>query len=163
MNTKSCINSEQSEGSRAHTADGAMKLVLAGTEALLVHQMFNNLLNGIHGIQYESQTGMSEVALRKIFEEFSLWVDACEYDAEGVIVIADSQGLPIGRLEWNYTPVEIRALRNMTEVVMLELGQDEFFTLTGFSLAEAKQLLDRLNAALLGPLHLDQLAGSQAA
>jgi len=46
---------------------------------------------------------------------------------------------------------------------MLELGQDEFFTLTGFSLAEAKQLLDRLNAALLGPLHLDQLAGSQAA
>jgi len=128
-----------------------------------MHQMLNNLLNGIRGIQYESQTGISETELRKIFEEFSAWVDACDYDAEGVIVIVDSQGLPIGRFERNYSPIEIRALRNMTEVVMLELGQDEFLTLTGFLLTEAKQLLDQLNAALLGPLHLDHPAETQAA
>jgi hypothetical protein len=140
-----------------------MNIVLAGTEALLVHQMLNNLLNGIHGIHFESQTGMSEVSLREIFEEFSLWVDACDFDGDGVIIIVDSQGQPIGEFERSYTSSEIKALRNMTELVMLELGRDEFFTLTGFSLAEAKQLLDGLNAALLGPLHLDQPAETQAA
>jgi len=52
--------------------------------------MLNNLLNGIRGIQYRSQTGISETELRKIFEEFQLG-RCCDYDAEGVIVIVDSQ------------------------------------------------------------------------
>jgi len=38
--------------------------------------------------------------------------------------------------------------------VMLDLGQDEFLTRTGFSLDEASALLDRFNSALLYPLHI---------
>jgi hypothetical protein len=49
-------------------------------------------------------------------------------------------------------------LRNAVEIVMLDLGQNEFFTRTGFSLADAAVLLDSLNATLLDSLHLDKNA-----
>jgi hypothetical protein len=125
-------------------------------QALLVHQMFNETLNGIHGVQYETQIGMTERALRTIFGEFSLWVNAQQYDSDGVIVLWDEKGLPASSFERMYTAEEIRVLRNMTEFVMLDLGHEEFQTRTGFGLVDAKRLLDELNAALLDPLHLDR-------
>jgi len=135
-----------------------VRISLPSTQALLVHQLFNELLNGIRGVQFETQTGMSEAALRAIFDEFNTWVEACDYDSEGVIVIRDASGQPIGQFERDYTKAEIRTLRNMSEIVMLELGPEEFSTRTGFTLTEAKQLLDRWNSTLLEPLHLDQTA-----
>jgi hypothetical protein len=133
-----------------------MHISLPGPQALLVHQLCNEVLNGIHGIQFETQIGLGEIAIRVIFEELNVWVEACDYDANGVIVIRDSRGQPIGSFERTYTVLEIKALRNLAEVVMLELGQEEFFTRTGFFLAEAKELLDRFNEALLDPLQLDK-------
>jgi hypothetical protein len=81
-------------------------------------------------------------------------VDACQYDADGVIIVRDAFGNPVGKFERDFEPILIRALRNALEIAMLDLGQDEFFTITGFSLTEGKQLLDVLNTALLDPLHL---------
>jgi hypothetical protein len=139
-----------------------MRISLLGTEALLIHQALAALLNAIHGVRFEEQTGMSEAGLAKILEEFSKWVDNCKYDLNGVIVIRDANGNSIGSLEREFLPTEIRALRNSLEIVMLDLGHNEFFTVTGFSLDEAKRLLDRLNAALLDPLHLDRASESVA-
>jgi len=144
------------------TAGYVTQISLPGTQTLLVHQLFNESLNGIRGIQFETHIGMSEPALRKLFDEVDAWIEACEYNADGVIVIRDAKGLPIGSFDRAYSASEIRALRNMAEVVMLDLGQEEFFTRTGFSLEEAKQLLDRLNSVLLDPLHLDQASQSVA-
>jgi hypothetical protein len=162
MDTRGFAESSQASHTRPATADKPVVISLPGTQALLVHQLFNEILNGIHGIQFETQIGMSEAALQRIFDEFDAWVDAREYDARGVIVVRDASGRPIGKFERSYSVDEIRALRNMAEVVMLDLGQEEFFTRTGFSLAEAKQLLDRFNAALLDRLHLDRASKSVA-
>jgi hypothetical protein len=57
---------------------------------------------------------------------------------------------------------QMRALRNTVELVMLDLGQDEFSTRTGFSLAEAAALLDRFNSALLFPLSIHRQAQAVA-
>lgn len=136
--------------------DGAaVRIVLAGTQALLLHQALAALAHAIRGVRYEEQTGVSKGVLEGLLKGLQVWVDACEYDAEGVIVVRDSHGNPIGKFEQEFSPVQVRALRNSLEVVMLDLGQDEFFTVTGFSLAEGKQLLDVLNAALLDPLDLN--------
>ncbi len=136
--------------------EAAIEISLAATDVLLVHQLFNESLNGIRGIRHETQIGMREAELRSIFDEFNEWIEAREYDADGVIVIRDEKGAAIDRFSRMYSQAEIRALRNMTEVVMLDLGRPEFFARTGFSLAEAKQFLDRLNAILLESLHLDE-------
>jgi hypothetical protein len=66
--------------------------------------------------------------------------------------------LPIATFDQPFSITQIRALRNAVELVMLDLGQDEFSTRTGFSLAAAAELLDRFNAALLDPLHIDRQA-----
>jgi hypothetical protein len=141
---------------------GMSPICLSGPQALLLHQALNALLNGIRGIQFETQVGMSEEALRDIFDELDVWIGKHELDADGVIVISDAGGLPISSWERVCSPVEIKALRNSLEVVMLDLAQSEFFTRTGFSLEEAKQLLDRLNSVLLDPLHLEQASESVA-
>ena len=139
-----------------------LHISLPGTQALLVHQLFNEAINGIRGVQFETQIGLDEIALQRLFDEFSAWVDACDYDSNGVIVIRDPNGVPIGSFERTYTALEIKALRNMAEVVMLDLGQAEFSTRTGFTLAEAKQVLDRFNESLLDPLRLDEAKKSIA-
>jgi hypothetical protein len=137
-------------------SEALIEMSLPATDALLVHQLLNESLNGIRGILHETQIGMSEAALRSIFDEFNVWIEARDYDADGIIVIRDDMGVAIGSFFRMYSQAEIRALRNMTEVVMLDLGRSEFFTRTGFSLPEAKQLLDRLNAILLESLHLNK-------
>jgi hypothetical protein len=131
-----------------------VRIVLPGTQALLLHQALAALMHAIHGVRFEEQTGVSSGALETLLGELRVWVDACQYDADGVIVVRDALGNPIGQFERDFEPIQIRALRNSLEIAMLDLGQNEFFTITGFSLTEGKQLLDVLNAALLDPLHL---------
>jgi hypothetical protein len=141
--------------------DGAaVRLVLSGTQALLLHQALASLLHAIHGVRFEQQTGVSREALDELLEDLQVWVNECEYDTEGVIVVRDALGNPIGSFERSYRPAQIRALRNSLEIAMLDLGQNEFSTITGFTLTEGKQLLDELNAALLNPLHLDRKTDS---
>lgn len=135
-----------------------MLIALPGPQAVLIHQIFNILINGMGRLNFETQIGMSEPALQEIFDEFNAWVEAQEHDENEVIVLWDEDGLPKSSFERIYSTSEIRSIRNMTEVAMLELGKYEFQTRTGFDLKEAKQLLDELNAALLDPLHLDQPA-----
>jgi hypothetical protein len=156
IDSRKYANAEQTLPGRYPATSGSVHAVLAGTQALLVHQLFNELLNGIRGVQFETQVGMTESTLRAIFDEFNTWVEACAYDSNGVIVIRDASGHPIGQFERDYTEAEVRALRNMSEFVLLDLGQEEFFTRTGFTLVEAKQLLDLWNAMLLEPLHLEK-------
>ena len=158
MDTRIDVNSpaQMKPSMEGRTIVPSVFISMPGPQALLLHQVFNDALNGIHGIQYETQIGMSEIALHAIFDEFNLWVEAQSHDADGVIVLYDDKGLPMSSFERMYTADEIRVLRNMTEFVMLDLGKYEFQTRTGFDLKEAKQLLDELNAALLDPLHLDQ-------
>jgi len=122
-------------------------LPLAGRQALLIHQSLNELLHGIRGIHVFSQVGMSKPALKGIFDPLSAWIRAQE---------ADADGLPIATFDHPFSVAQIRALRNTIELVMLDLGQEEFSTRTGFSLAEAAALLDRFNTALLYPLRIDR-------
>jgi hypothetical protein len=160
MGTRFLVNSTESL-SHLPGLDGApVRIVLPGTQALLMHQALAAVLHAIRGVRFEEQIGLSEVALGKLLETLQVWVDACEYDSNGVIVVEDALGNPIGKFEKDFHPIEIRALRNALEVALLDLGQNEFFTITGFSLAEGKQLLDMLNTALLDPLHLDRQTDS---
>jgi hypothetical protein len=156
MGTRSFANLAQASAHLPGLDGQALELALPGTHALLLHQAMAVLLHVIRGVRFEEQLGVSREALEALFKEFDAWVKACEYDSKGVIVIRDIDGNPIGKFEREFEPIEIRALRNSLEVVLLDLGQNEFFTITGFSLGEGKQLLDVLNAALLAPLHLDQ-------
>ncbi len=156
IDSRKYANPAQALPGRYSASHASVHAIMPGPQALLVHQLFNELLNGIRGVRFETQIGMSEVALRAVFDEFNTWVEACEYDSNGVIVIRNASGHPLGQFERDYTEAEIRALRNMSEFVMLDLGQEGFFTRTGFTLAEVKQLLDRWNATLLEPLHLNR-------
>ena len=155
MGTRFLVNSAQPIPHLPGLDGAPVRIALPGTQALLMHQALAAVLHAIRGVRFEEQIGVSEVALDTLLEAFQIWVDACEYDLEGVIVIRDGLGNPIGEFEKDFHPVQIRALRNALEVALLDLGQNEFFTMTGFSLAEGKQLMDVLNAALLDPLHLD--------
>jgi hypothetical protein len=161
MDTRVDVNPIRSpQAGYARASQSPERISLDGPQALLVHQLFNELLNGIRGIQFEIQIGMSEAALRVIFDEFNTWVEAQAYDEAGVIVLRDSSGASLSSFERIYSSAEIKSIRNMAEVVMLDLGQEEFQTRTGFNLTEAKLLLDRFNAALLDPLHLDAQSSS---
>ena len=139
MNTRAYSNS----------AD-AVQFSLPGPQALLIHQVLNEILHGIRGIRIESQVGMDEAGLKEVFAFVNGWVREQPRDAQDLPVVSFEQ--PLDR---SYSVSEIRALRNAVELVMLELGQEEFFTRTGFSLSEAAALLDHFNAALLRPLHIE--------
>lgn len=156
MGTRFLVNSAQSLPHLPGLDGAQVRIVLPGTQALLIHQALAAVLHAIRGVRFEEQIGVSELVLETLLETLQVWVDACEYDSEGVIVVRDALGNPIGKFEKDFHPIQIRALRNALEIALLDLGQNEFFTITGFSLAEGKQLLDVLNAALLDPLHLDQ-------
>lgn len=149
-------NRELPAVAREEKARAGLAICLPGAQALLIHQLFNELLNGIGIERFKTQVGMSEDDLRRIFAEFHAWVEAQPYDADGVIRIRDEQGQGLSSFERVYTDDEIRSLRNLAEIVMLELGNEEFFTRTGFSLVEAKELVDGWNTAMLDPLHLGQ-------
>lgn len=155
MGTRSFVNSAQSLPHLPGLDGAPVRISLPGTQALLMHQALVAVLHAIRGVRFEEQIGVSEATLGMLLKALQVWVDACEYDSEGVIVVRDALGNPIGEFEKDFHPIEIRALRNALEVAMLDLGQNEFSTITGFSLVEGKQLLDFLNAALLGPLNLD--------
>jgi hypothetical protein len=137
--------------------DGAqIAMSLSGPQALLVHQALGALLYSFHGVRYVEQTGLDQSELEKLMEQFQSWVNTQRRDDDGVIVLRDSEGKPLSKLEKNLRPIQVRAVRNALEVTMLEMGRSEFQTITGFSLNEGKQLLDRINALLLEPLQLDQ-------
>ena len=155
MGTRSLVNSTQTPPHLPGLDGAPVRIALPGTQALLMHQALAAVLHAIHGVHFEEQIGVGNAALKALLDGLQAWVDACEYDSKGVIVVRDALGNPIGKFEQEFSPVQIRALRNSLEVAMLDLGQEEFFTVTGFSLAEGKQLLDVLNATLLGPLHLN--------
>jgi hypothetical protein len=126
---------------------GAVAFALPGPQALLLHQSLNELLHGIRGIQFDSQVGIGKLALGEIFAALDGWIRAQK---------TTENGLPIGRFDRTFSLNDLRVLRNAVELVMLELGQDEFDTRVGFSLAEGAALLDRFNAALLSPLKIDR-------
>jgi len=154
MDTQSFVNSAQTLPHMPGLVGAPLRIVLPGTQALLLHQALAALVHSIHGVRFEEQTGVSRETLEALLGELQVWVDACQYDADGVIIVRDAFGNPVGKFERDFEPILIRALRNALEIAMLDLGQDEFFTITGFSLTEGKQLLDVLNTALLDPLHL---------
>ena len=142
--------SSPDEGKKAgpfHDPAESVDFQLPGPQALLVHQSLNEVLHGIQGIRVFSQVGVSKSALKEIFDPLDVWIRAQEKDANG---------LPVASLNRPFSVVEIRALRNSVELVMLDLGQAEFSTRTGFSLSEAAELLDRFNSALLDPLRIDR-------
>jgi hypothetical protein len=115
----------------------------------LIHQSLNAVLHGIRGIDFFSQVGIGKPALAETFDSLDEWLRVQE---------TNETGLPIARFDRPFSLGEIRALRNALELAMLDLGQEEFFTRTGFTLAEAADLLHRFNAALLNPLHIDSSA-----
>jgi hypothetical protein len=150
MNSRTCSNpKEERKAGPFPVSAEARPFPLAGSQALLIHQSLNELLNGIRGIQVYPHVGLSKPALKEIFDPLNDWIRAQETDANG---------LPIATFDQPFSITQIRALRNAVELVMLDLGQDEFSTRTGFSLAAAAELLDRFNAALLDPLHIDRQA-----
>ena len=148
MNTRTCAKPIQAERAKSSSATEETTLfTLTGPQALLLHQTLNEILHGIRGIHIFSQVGINKAALEEIFASSNLWIRN---------QATDSNGLPNANLTRSFSVHEIRALRNTVELVMLDLGQEEFFTRTGFSLAEAATLLDRFNFALLEPLCIDR-------
>jgi hypothetical protein len=131
----------------------AVPFPIAGPQTLLIHQSLNELLHGIHGVHIYSQVGLSKPALKEIFDTLNAWIRMQQMDANG---------LPVATFDQPLSLAQIRALRNSVEVVMLDLGQEEFATRTGFTLAEAAELLDRFNNALLFSLHIDRQAEAVA-
>jgi hypothetical protein len=157
MNSRELVNpANPFRAAYGSVADSTMLISLPGPQALLIHQIFNTLINGTGLPDCQTKIGMSESALDVIFDEFNDWVEAQERDQDEVIVLWDENGVPKSSFERAFSTSEIRSIRNMTEIAMLELGKYDFQTRTGFALTEAKHLLDELNAALLDPLHLDQ-------
>lgn len=148
MNSRACSNPEDanSAGPMPASTEG-VTFSLSGGQALLIHQALNELLHGIRGVRAFSQVGISKLALKGIFVLLNEWIAAQKKDANG---------LPVATFERTYSVAQLRALRNTVELVMLDLGRDEFRTRTGFSLMEAGELLNRFNAAFLDPLRLDQ-------
>ncbi len=161
MNSKNFANYGSTASERYQMSSGITPITLPGASILLLHQALNQLWNCIGGAQFESQIGIQEVEARKLFGEFDVWVNAHPVDGEGVLAHRDAPGSS-DCFERVFGAMEIRALRNALEVVMLDLGQGDFFTCTGFSLAEAKLLLDQLNSLLMDPLHLKNTAESAA-
>ena len=154
MNSRACSNPEEAiKAGPFPVSAEAVAFPLAGSQALLIHQSLNELLHGIRGVHVFSQVGMSKPALKEIFDPLSAWIRAQETDVSG---------LPIATFDRPFSVTQIRALRNSVELVMLDLGQEEFSTRTGFSLAEAAELLDRFNTALLYPLRIDRQAQAVA-
>jgi len=150
MNSRAYSNPEEARKAAPFPASAeAVAFPLPGAQALLIHQSLNELLHGIREIQIYSQVGMSKPALKEIFDPLNDWIRTQE---------TDSDGLPVTTFNRSFSITQIRALRNSVELVMLNLGQDEFLTRTGFSLVEAAGLLDRFNAALLHPLHIHRQA-----
>jgi hypothetical protein len=148
MNSKTYFNPEIAKKAVPFPAlPEAVPFPLAGPQALLVHQSLNELLHGIRGVHVYSQVGFSKPALKEIFDPLNAWIRTQE---------TDTNGLPTATFDRTFSLNQIRALRNSVELVMLDLGQNEFTTRTGFSLIEAAALLDRFNAALLYPLHIDR-------
>ena len=74
----------------------------------------------------------------------------------------DDDLLPIGDFDLVFSTTETQAFRNALELVMRDFGQDEFFTRTGFDLAEGAQMIDKLNAALIAPLHIEHRGNGSA-
>jgi len=154
MNSRTCSNLEKAKKAGPFPVSPiAVSFPLAGPQALLIHQTLNELLHGMRGVHVYSQVGMSKPALKEIFDPLNAWIRAQEMD---------TNGLPVATFDRPFSPPQIRALRNSVEVVMLDLGQEEFTTRTGFSLTEATALLDRFNSALLYPLHIDRQAEAVA-
>jgi len=118
-----------------------------------MHQSLNEILHGIRGIHIYSQVGIGKLALGDLFEALDQWIRAQR---------TSENGSPIGRFDRTFSVSQMRALRNTLELVMLDLGQDEFFTRTGFELSEGAALLDRLNSALLHPLRIDKAMRQRA-
>jgi hypothetical protein len=148
MNTRTYANPIEPGKAEPFSAPAeAVLFPLTGPQALLVHQSLNELLHGIRGIHIYSQVGISKVALGEIFASLNLWLQSQSLDANG---------LPFAGFVRSFSVGEIRALRNAVELVMLDLGHEEFFTRTGFTLVEAAELLDRFNATLLDPLQIDR-------
>jgi len=148
MNSRACSNPRETRKAGPFPAsDEAVKFPLAGSQALLIHQSLNELLHGIRDVHFFSQVGVSKPALKEIFDPLNVWIRAQKTDASG---------LPIATFDHPFSVTQIRALRNSVELVMLDLGQEEFSTRTGFSLAEAAELLDRFNTALLYPLRIER-------
>ena len=148
MNTRTCAKPIQAERAKSSSASTKAALfTLPGPQALLLHQSLNELLHGIRGIHIFSQVGINKAALEEIFASSNLWIRNQK---------TDSNGLPSTNLTRSFSVTEIRALRNTVELVMLDLGQEEFFARTGFSLDEAAALLNRFNFALLEPLRIDR-------
>lgn len=154
MNSKNFADFGSPAPARYEAAFGVTPVSLPGASILLLHQALNQLSNCIRSDQFESQIGIRQIEAEKLFAEFDLWINQHPVDADGVILLGDSVGSTNSHFKRVFSATEIRALRNALEVVMLDLGQNEFFTCTGFSLAEAKLLLDQLNALFLDPLQL---------
>jgi hypothetical protein len=154
MSSRACSNSREATSAAPFSVTAkAVAFPLAGSQALLVHQSLNELLHGIQGVHAFSQVGMSKPALKEIFDPLNHWIRAQKTDADG---------LPLAIFDRPFSVAQIRALRNSVELVMLDLGQEEFLTRTGFSLTEAAELLDRFNRALLCPLRIDRQAEAVA-
>jgi hypothetical protein len=150
MNSRTSIDRDEPvRAGRPQASAESISIRLTGGQTLLVHQSLNELLHGIRKVHPFSQVGLSKQALRQIFDSLNSWIRKQK---------EDEHGLPAARFEQEYSLAELRSLRNAVEIVMLDLGQNEFFTRTGFSLADAAVLLDSLNATLLDSLHLDKNA-----
>jgi hypothetical protein len=148
MNSRACSNSRDAKKPELFPASrDTVTFPLPGSQALLIHQSLNEILHGIRGVHCLSQIGMSKLALKEIFGPLNAWIRTQE---------TDTSGLPISSFDRPFSVAEIRALRNSVEFVMLDLGREEFSTRTGFALAEAAELLDRFNNALLHPLQMDR-------
>jgi hypothetical protein len=124
-----------------------LTLRLKGGQILLLHQTLAEAAFGIRLPNFATQVGMARTKARAFIDAIEALMKKQPHDADQ---------LPIGTFDLDFSATDVRALRNALELVMTDFGHDEFSTRTGFDLSDGAQLLDELNAVLLGPLHIGQ-------
>lgn len=129
------------------TESNALTLVMSAAQLQLLRQALVEALMGIGFDNLAGPVGVSEVRARNLIDALGGALQKQPHD---------SDGMPLGTYEVELPLEDARAFRNSLELVMIDLGNADFQTRTGFYPAEGAQMLDNLNAALIAPLHIDR-------
>ena len=122
-------------------------LQLLDGELLLLHQEISEAANGIYIDNFDDQVGISRDRASQILSALTSTLDQTSLDSDGI---------PHGYFELQFCAPEGRAIRNCMELVLADLGPEEFSIRTGFSFDEGRALFDKMNDALFDALHIQQ-------
>ena len=130
---------------QSSTCTGSLPLV--NGELLLLHQEINEAANGIHIEGFDKQVGVSRERALQFLSVLTTALNHAQHNEDGV---------PSGSFDLQFCTSDGRALRNCMELVLADLGTEEFSIRTGFDFETGQALLHKMNDALFSALHSQQ-------